>query len=179
MISDRTVINKIYLVRGKRVMLDRDLADMYGVPTRRLNEQVRRNLKRFPRDFMFQLTRYELENWMSQIATSNKEKMGMRKLPLAFTEQGVAMLSSVLNSDTAIAVNIKIIRVFTRMREFLLSNKDILLKLEQLEKELVKQGGRLQKHDREMQAVFSALKQLIQPRKVRMRRIGFRRKEEQ
>lgn len=159
-------------------MLDRDLAEMYGVETRRLNEQVRRNSRRFPRDFMFQLTPYELENWMSQNAISNRERMGLRKLPLAFTEQGVAMLSSVLNSETAIAVNIRIIRVFTRMRELLLSNKDILLKLEQLEKQLLKQDGRLQKHDREMQAVFSALKQLIQPKAGSMRRIGFRRRNE-
>ncbi len=110
-ILDAAVINKIYHIRGKKVMLDRDLAEMYGVETRRLNEQVKRNEKRFPADFMFQLTELELEDWKSQIASSNKEKMGLRKLPNAFTEQGVAMLSSVLHSETAIEVNIQIIRI--------------------------------------------------------------------
>lgn len=108
-ITDENVINKIYLIRGKKVMLDRDLAEMYGVETRRLNEQIKRNEKRFPGDFMFQLSEQELEDWKSHFATSNKEKMGLRKLPNAFTEQGVAMLSSVLNSETAIEVNIQII----------------------------------------------------------------------
>ena len=90
MIADETVINKIYLIRGKKVMIDRDLAEMYGVETRRLNEQIKRNEKRFPEDFMFQLTEKELQDWKSQIATSNKKKMGLRKLPNVFTEQGVA-----------------------------------------------------------------------------------------
>lgn len=159
-------------------MLDRDLAEMYGVETRRLNEQVRRNVKRFPEDFMFQLTGRELKNWMSQIATSNKVKMGLRKLPYAFTEYGVAMLSSILNSDTAIDVNIRIIRVFSRMRDMLMANKDILLKLERMEKELMKQGGRLSKHEKEMQLVFTALKELIRPERHSMPSIGFKRKDE-
>ena len=90
MIADETVINKIYLIRGKKVMIDRDRAEMYGVETRRLNEQIKRNEKRFPEDFMFQLTEKELQDWKSQIATSNKKKMGLRKLPNVFTEQGVA-----------------------------------------------------------------------------------------
>src|ERR1700677_3832688 len=119
-LADEAIISKIYVVRGKRIMLDRDLAQLYGVETRVLNQAVRRNERRFPDDFMFQLTRAEIENWMSQIVISNKERMGIRKLPLAFTEQGVVQLSSVLNSDTAIEVNIRIIRVFTRMRELLL-----------------------------------------------------------
>src|SRR3989338_5082452 len=145
-ITDQGVINKIYLIRGKKVMLDRDLAEMYGVETRRLNEQVKRNEKRFPDDFMFQLTEQELGDWKSQNATSNKEKKGLRKLPNVFTEQGVAMLSSVLNSETAIEVNIQIIRIFTRMREMLLTHKDIFLKLEQLEKKLMKQDEKMNKH---------------------------------
>jgi hypothetical protein len=99
---NEVIIDKIYLIRGQKVMLDRDLAELYQVETRRLNEQVRRNLSRFPHDFMFELTKEELENWMSQIATSNSIKMGLRKPPLCFTEQGVAMLSSVLNSERAI-----------------------------------------------------------------------------
>lgn len=162
-ITDESVINKIYLIRDRKVMLDKDLAEMYGVKTGRLNEQVKRNLKRFPEDFMIQLTEEELKNWISQIATSNnsKIKMGLRKLPYAFTEQGVAMLSSVLSSDTAIDVNIKIIRIFTKMREMLITNKDILLKLEQLECKILKHDASINKQDMEMQMVFAALKKLI------------------
>lgn len=116
-IAEDKIINKIYLIRGKKVMLDRDLAELYRVETRVLNQAVRRNEKRFPDDFMFKLTTKELEDWKSQNVISNKERMGLRKPPLAFTEQGVAQLSSVLNSETAIEVNIQIIRIFTRMRE--------------------------------------------------------------
>ena len=141
-------------------MLDRDLAEMYGVETRRLNEQIKRNEKRFPYDFMFQLTEKELEDRMSQYATSNKEKMGLRKLPNVFTEQGVAMMSSVLNSDTAIEVNIQIIRIFTRIREVLLTNKEVLLKMEQIEKKVLEQGQKSNKHEEQIQLIFNALKQL-------------------
>jgi hypothetical protein len=115
-------------------MMDDDLASMYHVETKRLNEQVKRNSKRFPKDFMFTLTHKEFENLKSQNATSSWG--GRRKLPNAFTEQGIAMLSSVLNSDTAIEVNIRIIRVFTRLREYALTHKDILLQLPKLEKEV-------------------------------------------
>jgi hypothetical protein len=174
-ITDETVMDKIYFIRGKKVMLDRDLAEMYGVETRVLNQAVKRNEKRFPPDFMFQLTEKELENWISQIVTSNKEKMGLRKLPNAFTEQGVAMLSSVLNSETAIEVNIQIIRIFSRIRGVILTNKDFLLKLEQLER-------KVDKHSDEIQVIFKALKKLfnpppapIEPRK----RIGFKFKDEE
>jgi len=125
--NDENIINRIYLVRGKKVMIDRELAELYGVETRMLNQAVRRNTKRFPEDFMFQMTYEELEEWKSQIVISNKEKMGLRKPPLVFTEQGVAMLSSVLNSDTAIMVNIQIIRIFTKMREVLVTHKEILV----------------------------------------------------
>lgn len=173
-ITDETVINKIYRIRGRKVMLDRDLAEMYGVETRRLNEQVKRNEKRFPADFMFQLTEKELEDWKSQNATSNKEKMGLRKLPNVFTEQGVAMLSSVLNSDTAIEVNIQIIRIFTRIRETILTNKDVLLKMEQLEKKILRQDEKANKHEQEIQVIFNALKQLLNPPKESRRSIGFK-----
>ena len=174
MITDETVINRIYLIRSKKVMMDRDLAEMYGVETRVLNQAVKRNGKRFPEDFMFQLTEQELEDWKSQNAASKKETMGLRKLPLVFTEQGVAMLSSVLNSETAIEVNIKIIRVFTRMREMLITHKDILLKLEQIERKVLKQDNRLNKHEKEMQVVFKALKELLNPPTAPMRKIGFK-----
>ena len=102
MIPDELVINKIYVIRGQKIMLDRDLAELYGVETKRLKEAVRRNIHRFPEDFMFEMTFEELENWRTQFATSNSEKMGLRRPPFCFTEQGVAMLSSVLNSETAI-----------------------------------------------------------------------------
>lgn len=178
LISDESVVSKIYMIRGKKVMLDRDLANMYGVETRRLNEQVKRNAKRFPDDFMFQLTEHELQNWKSQFATSKKEKLGLRKLPNAFTEQGVAMLSSVLNSETAIEVNIRIIRVFTRMREMLANHKEILLKLEKVEKQVLKHGMKIDKHDKEIETVFKALKNLLALPAEPRTKIGFKRKDE-
>jgi hypothetical protein len=173
-ITDETVISKIYLIRGKKVMLDRDLAEMYGVETKVLNQAVKRNEKRFPIDFMFQMTSHELENWKSQFVTSNKEKMGLRKRPNVFTEQGVAMLSSVLNSETAIEVNIQIIRIFTRMREVLLAHKDVLLNLEHLEKRMLQHESKTNKHEEEIQLIFSALKQLLNPPQEPIGEIGFK-----
>ena len=124
--------NKIYEIRGKKVMLDRDLAELYHVETRRLNEAVKRNIERFPLDFMFQLSKEEVHYWMSQIATSNSIKMGLRKLPYAFTELGVAMLSSVLNSKEAIQVNINIMRAFVQLRQALSELAATNLRVEQL-----------------------------------------------
>jgi hypothetical protein len=126
---------------------------------------------------MFQLTEQELADWKSQNATSNKETMGLRKLPNVFTEQGVAMLSSVLNSDTAIEVNIQIIRIFTRIREALLTNKDVLLKIEQLEKNVLEQGQKASKHEEEIQIIFKALKQLLNPPQEPREPIGFKTKK--
>jgi len=168
-ISDESVMNKIYLIRGKKVMLDEDLAILYQVETRRLNEQVKRNANRFPPDFMFQLTEDEFENLKSQFATSRWG--GRRKLPMAFTEQGVSMLSGVLNSDIAIQVHIQIIRVFAKMRELLLTHKEILLQLEKIEKKL---AG----HDEDIALIFQYLKELLNPVQPPRKRIGFRRKEE-
>jgi len=150
-------------------MLDEDLADLYQVETKRLNEQVKRSQERFPEDFMFQLRIEEYENLKSQFATSSWG--GRRKLPFAFTEQGVAMLSSVLNSSIAISVNIQIIRVFTKMREIMLTNKDVLLKLEQLEKEVSKN-----KHD--ITLIFQALRQLLSKPAEKRRMIGFKSTDE-
>jgi hypothetical protein len=121
-VPEETVMKKIYFIRGHKVMLDKDLAELYNVSTTRLNQQVRRNIKRFPADFMFQLQKKELEILISQFATSSWG--GIRKLPFVFTEQGVAMLSSVLNSDRAIAVNIGIMRIFTRLRQSIGDNKE-------------------------------------------------------
>ena len=115
----------IRTIRGQQVMLDKDLAMLYGVETRRLNEQVKRNMERFPKDFMFQLTKEEFEDWKSQFATSKSVVMGARKLPYAFTENGVAMLSSVLRSQTAIEANIRIMRAFVAMRRFISTNAQL------------------------------------------------------
>ncbi len=131
-VAEQKILNRIYVVRHQKIMLDEDLAEMYRVETRRLNEQVKRNINRFPKDFMFVLTEKEFEILKSQNATSSWG--GRRKLPNAFTEQGVAMLSSILNSDVAIEVNIRIIRVFTKLREYALTHKEILLQLAKLER---------------------------------------------
>jgi hypothetical protein len=156
-IPDEIVLNKIYLVRGQKVMLDMDLAQLYAVETKRLKEAVRRNPSRFPPDFMFELSAKEWASLRTQIATLETGRGKHTKyIPFAFTEQGVAMLSSVLNSETAITVNIQIIRVFTKMREMLLTHKDILLQLEKIEKKL---AG----HDEDITLIFQYLKQLLNP----------------
>jgi len=159
---------KIYLIRGHKVMLDNDLAELYGVPTRRLNEQVRRNMTRFPADFMFQLTTEEAENLRSQFATSSSVHGGRRYLPYVFTEQGVAMLSSVLNSDRAVQVNIAIMRAFVKLREMLSTNKELAHKLAQLER-------KIEKHDDEIKLIFDAIRELMRPPEPKKRKIGFRR----
>lgn len=133
----------IYVFRGKQVMLDRDIAMLYGVETRRLNEQVKRNLERFPMDFMFQLNQEEFNNWKSQFATSNSILMGARKRPYAFTENGIAMLSSVLRSPTAIEANIRIMRAFTSMRHFFASNAQIFQRLSNIEYHQVETDKRI------------------------------------
>ena len=130
---ENKVESLIRVIRGQQVMLDRDLAELYGVETRRLNEQVKRNIERFPEDFMFQLTKEEFENWKSQFATSNSIVMGARKRPHAFTEQGVAMLSGVLKSSTAVEANIRIMRAFVSMRHFMVNNAAIFQRLETIE----------------------------------------------
>ena len=152
-LTEEKIINKIYLIRGKKVMMDRDLAELYAVETKVLKQQVRRNIERFPDDFMFELTKDEFNDLRSQFVTSSWG--GTRYMPMAFTEQGVAMLSSVLNSRRAIAVNIQIIRVFTKMREMLETHKEILNKLDQLQKKEIEQ-------DEKILLVFEYLKQLEQ-----------------
>jgi hypothetical protein len=168
-IPDEAVISKIFIVRGNRVMLDKDLAELYDVETKALNQAVKRNLLRFPGDFMFQLSEQEFENLRSQIVTSSWG--GRRTLPYAFTEQGVAMLSSVLNSERAILVNIHIIRIFTKLREMLLTHKDILRKLDKLERQAVQ-------HDGDIKLIFKYLKELLNPKTEPLRKIGFKHKKE-
>src|SRR3989344_7729785 len=158
------IINRIFLFRGKKVMIDRDLAELYEVETRILNQAVRRNFDRFPSDFMFQLSKQETNVWKSQIVISTAEKKGLRKRPLVFTEQGVAMLSSVLNSERAIQVNIQIIRTFTKLRELLSTNPKIRHKIEQMEK----------KYDSKLRQVFDILKQLLMQESKTKPQIGFK-----
>ena len=172
-ITDETISNKIYLIRGKRVMLDFDLAEFYGVETGYLKRQVRRNMNRFPRDFMFQLTPEEYESLRRQIGILKKGQHS-KYLPFAFTEQGIAMLASVLNSPIAIEVSIQIIRVFTRMREFLSEHRDVFLKMENYEKKFLSHDKKLSKHEKEIQIIFGALKRLINPRIPPRKRIGYR-----
>lgn len=169
-IPDEIIMKKIYLIRGMKVMLDKDLAELYGVSTRNLNKAVNRNIKRFPDDFMVRLTKEEFDNLMFQIGTSSWG--GTRKLPYAFTEQGVAMLSSVLHSDRAIMVNIQIIRIFTRIRYILESHSEILRKLDWFEKHENEQ-------DEQIILIFEYLRQLEQTKQqqndqANRKRIGFR-----
>lgn len=180
-ITDESVMRKIYFIRGKRIMLDSDLAQLYNVETKVLNQSVKRNMLRFPEDFMFTLTLKEWESLRSQIVTSNfedwsEQRGGRRTLPFVFTEQGIAMLSSVLKSETAILVNIQIIRVFTRMRELLSTHKDTLIKLEQIEKALMTQHNKLHQHDEDIDSIFKVLKELLQPLQPQpvRKRIGFK-----
>jgi hypothetical protein len=144
-INEENIKNKIYTIRGVQVMLDRDLAKLYQVETRRINEQVKRNIERFPEDFMFQLTKEELEIWKSQNATSNSIKMGLRKLPLAFTEQGVYMLSTILKSKVSVDVTISIMRTFTKMKHFLQNNSYIFERFEKIEYKLILQDKKIEK----------------------------------
>jgi hypothetical protein len=161
---------KIYLMRGHKVMLSPDLAKLYGVEPRALVQAVKRNIERFPDDFMFQLSDKEFESLKSQIVISSWG--GMRRAnPYAFTEQGVAMLSSVLRSKQAVQVNISIMRAFVKLREMISMNKELAHKLEQLER-------KIEKHDEEIKAIFSAIRQLMMPLEPKKKKIGFRRETE-
>jgi len=155
-------------------MLDSDLARLYGVPTGRLNEQVRRNASRFPGDFMFQLTAQETAHLKSQFATSSSEWGGRRKLPLVFTQEGVAMLSGVLRSERAVQVNIAIMRAFVRLREVLATHTELAKRLEHAERRLAGHDAALGKHAAEIRAVFEAIRQLIEPSKRHRPKIGFK-----
>jgi phage regulator Rha-like protein len=168
---DEVVMSKIYNLNGQKVMIDRELAELYGVETKALKQAVRRNINRFPSDFMFEMNNKDFANWRSQIVTSNEDKMGLRYAPFCFTEQGVTMLSCILNSERAIAVNIQIIRIFSRLREMITANKDILLHLEKLEK-------KIEIHDKDISLIFKYLKKLVAPEQKPRVRIGFRRQDE-
>ncbi len=156
------IVDKIVVIRGQKVIMDRDLAELYGVSTKRLNEQVRRNLKRFPDDFMFQLIQEEKNELVANCDRFKTLKHSTVN-PYAFTEQGVAMLSSVLNSERAISVNIQIMRTFTKMRQMMLSYKELKEKIEEMES----------KYDKQFRIVFDALRRLLEPPDKEMKRIGF------
>lgn len=168
-LSEEIISSKIYWIREQKIMLDRDLAELYGVETKVLKQAVRRNMKRFPDDFMFEMSKEELELWRSQFVTSSKDKKGLRYAPFCFTEQGVTMLSCVLNSDRAIIVKIQIIRVFIKMRKVLTDTLELKLEIEQIKKKLSDQG-------KYIELVFDCLDELnckkenSEPRK----RIGFK-----
>ncbi|MBL4734101.1 MAG: ORF6N domain-containing protein [Flavobacteriales bacterium] len=166
-IPEEVVMSKIYEIRGKKVMLDRDLAELYGVKTKRLKEQVRRNLERFPERYMFELTIEELNTLRSQFATSKKRRGGTRYLPMAFTEHGILQLANALKSGMAIQMSIKIIDVFVRMREMLLTQKDLLLEMEEIRKKVSGQ-------DEKIALVFSYLKQFIKEKEIPRKKIGFK-----
>lgn len=166
-LPDEVVMNKIYLVRDQKVMLDEDLAALYGVETKRLNEQVRRNIERFPEDFMFILNATEFADLKSQFATSSWG--GRRTPPYAFTEHGVLMLSSVLHSKQAIQVNIQIMRIYTRLRQLLSANQETIVRMEQVEKQVMKQ-------DQKIELLFSYLSRFIEQETTPREAIGFKRK---
>ena len=169
---DEVILSKIYLIRGKKVILDRDLAELYKVETKQLKRAVRRNIERFPDDFMFELSKEELANWRYQFGTSNIEKFGLRVAPFAFTEYGLLMLASVLNSERAIQINIQIVKIFSRMRIMIESHTEILSKLEMLEKKDIEL-------DEKVTLIFEYLKQLEQSKQEetdfqQRKRIGFK-----
>lgn len=166
-VSDGRIISRMLELRGYKVLLDRDLANLYDVQTKRLKEQVRRNINRFPEDFMFELGNEEFSDWRSQFATSNSDTMGLRHPPFAFTEHGILMLSSVLNSERAIQVNIQIMRIYVRLKEMISSQKDLWLKIKEIESEL-------SEHNLSIKQLFSLLNQLIQKRPEPMPVIGFK-----
>ena len=162
LIPTETIETRIFFIRSKKIMIDKDLAELYKVKPIALRQQVKRNKERFPDDFMFQLTSEEVENMVSQNVIPSKQSLGGH-LPYVFTEQGIAMLSSVLNSKRAINVNIQIMRTFTKLREMIEGNKDLRKKIEDMEK----------KYDKQFQIVFEAIKRLIEPELKPKRKVGF------
>lgn len=160
-----SIKEKIYFIRGEKVMLDMDLAILYGVPTKALKQSIKRNIDRFPNDFMFELTKDELDNWRSQFVTSNLSlKQGLRIRPLVFTEQGIAMLSSVLNSPRAIQINIQIIRIFTKLRRMIDAYKELREKVEEMEKN----------NETNFREIFRVIRLLIKEDEKPKSKIGFR-----
>ncbi len=165
LLPEQEIIGRIYIVNNQKVMLDFDLALLYEIPTKRINEKVKRNIDRFPEDFMFKLTEMDWQNLRSQIATANHEKR--RNLPYAFTEHGVLMLSSVLNNQKAIQVNIQLVRIFTKMRDLLLSQNNIIEQLEKL-------THRINHQDEKMDGVVRYLQRFVHERKTERKKVGYK-----
>jgi len=168
-LPEEIIFGKIFNIRDQKVMLDRDLAELYQVETKALKQAVRRNLKRFPEDFMFEMSKRELADWRSQFVTSNDDRLGLRHLPFCFTEQGVTMLACILKSERAIAVNIQIIRVFTKMREVIADTLTLRLEIEEIKKKLSDQG-------KNIGLVFEYLDELIKKNdsKAPRKQIGYK-----
>jgi hypothetical protein len=172
-LKEDAIINRIYMIRGVKVMLDRDLAEMYDVKPIRLREQVKRNIERFPENFMFQLNSEEVEKMVSQNAIPSIKHLGGH-MPYVFSEYGILQLANVLRSNKANQMSIKIIEIFIKMREMLANQKDLILKIEQLEKNMMKQNQKNQKYDEDIDMIFNALKQLLHQKNEPRKPIGFK-----
>ncbi len=169
LVIEQKILNRIYVIRNEKIMLDRDLAQLYGIETRVLKQAVKRNIDRFPKDFMFAMTVNEFKKWRENTALNAADKQGLRYAPFCFTEQGVTMLSCILNSKTAIEVNLRVVRVFVKMREYALTHKEILLQLAKLEKEV-------KGNSKDIENIFMVLKELLekQAKPLPRKRIGFK-----
>lgn len=180
LITTERIENKIFMVRGYKVMIDSDLALIYGVETRVLNQAVKRNVRRFPTDFMFLLTKEEMESLMSQSVISKstdikRSRGGRRKLPYVFTEHGAVMLASVLNSSIAVEGSIQVVRAFVKLRDVLVAHKELSAKIENLAR---KHGRKIGKHDKELKILFEAISQLMQPPNPPRKKIGYKNYDE-
>jgi hypothetical protein len=172
-LKEDAIVNRIYLIRGMKVMLDRDLAEMYGVKPIRLREQVKRNISKFPKHFMLQLDENEIEYMVSQNAIPSKQHLGGHQ-PYVFSEYGILQLANVLKSERANQMSIRIIEIFIKMREMLSNNKDLVLKIEQLEKNVLKQNNQVSQNTLDIQTVFQAWKALLHQKSEPHPRIGFK-----
>ena len=176
LVIEQKILNRIYIVRSEKIMLDRDLAELFGIETRVLKQAVKRNMKRFPKDFMFEMTATEFAKWKENAALSAADKQGLRYAPFCFTEQGVTMLSCILNSETAIEVNLRVVRVFVKMREYALTHKEILMQLAKLEKEVSVNNRNTEKNSKDIENIFMVLKELLakESKPAPRNKIGFK-----
>ncbi len=170
LVMEQKILNRIYVVRNEKIMLDRDLAELYGIETKVLKQSVKRNIARFPKDFMFAMTAKEFKKWKEDTVLSTADKQGLRYAPFCFTEQGVTMLACILNSKTAIEVNLRVIRVFVKIREYALTHKEILMQLAKLEKEVSSNNS-----STDIENIFMVLKELIEKdsKLIPRNKIGF------
>jgi len=173
LLPSETIHRKIFVIRGKKVLIDRHLAELYGVTTKNLNKAVKRNIDRFPEDFMFRLTQEEVNSSRFQFGTLNRRGQNIKYLPYAFTELGVAMLSSVLSSPKAIQVNMQIMRAFHKLREMISNHEELRIKIEELEKEYDARFDRVDVHVQSVFQAFKEIKRLLKPPATKKKRIGF------